>query len=80
MVFQQLDNVEEGDNMFADQYAEEQDAELDDLTPHQKRLTFDREDKGHLDEFSSEDEGEEEPEFDEISDEEIEEQQDENEG
>lgn len=53
---------------MADEYAAEQDAEIDDLNVHQKRVTFDREDKGHLDEdgFSSEDEGEEEPDFDEM--------------
>ena len=65
--------------MFADQYAEEQDAEIEELNPHQKRLTFDRDSKELLldsDQYSSEEEGEEEPEFDEMLDEEEDDQND----
>ncbi|CAG2241252.1 FTSJ3 [Mytilus edulis] len=66
----QLDNVEEGDTMIADEYAAEQDVEEDDLNAQQKKLTFDREDKEHLDSdlYSSGEEGEEEPEFEDMDD------------
>ena len=56
--------------MIADEYAAEQDVEEDDLNAQQKKLTFDREDKEHLDSdlYSSGEEGEEEPDFEDMDD------------
>lgn len=68
----QLNDVESGDTRFADEYAAENLIQENGLTRSQKMVTYDRDTKDYLDreDYTSDEEGEEEPDLEDISDQE----------
>lgn len=75
---QQLTDVESGDTRFADEFAAENMIQDDGLTRAQKMMTYDRNTKDYLDreDYTSDEEGDEEPDLEDMSDQEESDDQD----